>query len=57
MADGSELGRCLPEDAESLKWLLLAHDAGLATLRAKTAGDQAPMAHLKLQIEKLRRQA
>jgi uncharacterized protein (UPF0305 family) len=46
----------LPEDAESLKRLLLARDAELATLRAKTADDQALIAHLKLQIEKMRRQ-
>jgi transposase len=60
----------LPDDAESLKRLLLAREAELAvaredavtaaaeaaTLRAKAAGDQALIAHLKLQIEKLRRE-
>jgi hypothetical protein len=53
----------LPDDAESLKRLLLAREAELAavaaeaaTLRAKAADDQALIAHLKLQIEKLRRE-
>jgi transposase len=60
----------LPDDAESLKRLLLARDEELAvarahaatvaaeaaSLRAKVAGDQALIAHLKLQIEKLRRE-
>lgn len=52
----------LPDDAESLKRLLLAREAELAvataeaaTLRARAADDQALIAHLKLQIEKLRR--
>ena len=52
----------LPEDAESLKRLLLAREAELvaamaeaATLRAKAANDQALIGHLKLQIEKLKR--
>jgi transposase len=52
----------LPDDAESLKRLLLAREAELAvataeaaTLRAMAADDQALIAHLKLQIEKLRR--
>ena len=52
----------LPEDAESLKRLLLAREAELAaataeaaTLRAKAADDQALIAHLKLQIEKMKR--
>jgi transposase len=59
----------LPDDAESLKRLLLAREQELAVareqaataaaeaaaLRAKAAGDQALIAHLKLQIEKLRR--
>ena len=53
----------LPDDAESLKRLLLVREAELAvataetaTLRAKAADDQALIAHLKLQIEKLRRE-
>jgi transposase len=46
----------LPDDAESLKRLLLAREAELAVLRAKTSDDQALIAHLKLQIEKLRRE-
>jgi transposase len=52
----------LPNDAESLKWLLLAREEELvsvtaeaATLRAKAADDQAVIAYLKLQIEKLKR--
>jgi transposase len=59
----------LPNDTESLKRLLLAREEELvaarthaatvvaeaATLRAKAADDQALIAHLKLQIEKLRR--
>ena len=60
----------LPDDAESLKRLLLAREAELAVareqaataaaeavaLRATAAGDQALIAHLRLQIEKLRRE-
>jgi transposase len=53
----------LPEDAESLKRLLLAREAELAqavaeaaALRARASGDEALIAHLKLQIEKLRRE-
>ena len=59
----------LPNDTESLKRLLQAREEELvaarthaatvaaeaATLRAKAADDQALIAHLKLQIEKLRR--
>src|SRR6266852_2104757 len=52
----------LPDDAESLKRLLLAREEELvsvtaeaATLRARVADDQALIAHLKLQIEKLNR--
>ena len=52
----------LPDDAESLKRLLLAREKELvsmtaeaATLRAKVADDQALIAHLKLWIEKLNR--
>ena len=52
----------LPDDAESLKRLLMAREEELvsvtaeaATLRAKAAGDQALIVHLKLQIEKLKR--
>jgi transposase len=52
----------LPDDAESLKRLLLAREEELvsvtaeaAILRAKVADDQALIAHLKLQIEKLNR--
>ncbi|TAJ81425.1 IS66 family transposase [Reyranella sp.] len=52
----------LPDDAESLKRLLLAREEELvsvtaeaATLRAKAADDQALIVHLKLQIEKLTR--
>jgi transposase len=53
----------LPDDSESLKQLLLAREAELAaataeaaTLRARASDDQALIAHLKLQIEKLRRE-
>jgi transposase len=60
----------LPDDAESLKRLLLARDEELAvarahaatvaaeaaSLRARAADDQALIVHLKLQIEKLRRE-
>jgi transposase len=45
----------LPDDAASLKQLLLAARADAATLRAKAADDDALIAHLKLQIEKLNR--
>jgi transposase len=52
----------LPDDAESLKRLLLAREKELvsmtaeaATLRAKVADDQALITHLKLWIEKLNR--
>jgi transposase len=52
----------LPDDAESLKRRLLAREAELAvataeaaTLRAMAADDQALIAHLKLQVEKLKR--
>jgi transposase len=60
----------LPDDAASLKRLLLARDEELAvarahvatvaaeaaSLRARAADDQALIVHLKLQIEKLRRE-
>jgi hypothetical protein len=52
----------LPDDVGSLKRLLLTREAELAvataetaTLRSKAADDQALIAHLKLNIEKLRR--
>jgi len=59
----------LPDDPESLKRLLLAREgelvvaraqaatvmAEVATLRAKATDDEALIAHLKLQIEKLNR--
>ena len=60
----------LPDDVASLKRLLLARDEELAMarghvataaaeaagLRAKASDDQALIVHLKLQIEKLRRE-
>jgi transposase len=46
----------LPDDTESLKRLLLAREAEVAALRAKASDDGALIAHLKLQIEKLRRE-
>jgi transposase len=45
----------LPDDVESLKRLLSTRDAELAALRAKAADDQTLIAHLRLQIEKLKR--
>jgi transposase len=63
-------GDALPDDAASLKRLLLARDEELAvaraqaatvaaetaSLRARAADDQALIVHLKVQIEKLRRE-
>jgi len=45
----------LPDDAESLKRLLLARTEELAAARAQVSSAEALIAHLKLQIEKLRR--
>ncbi|WP_456848178.1 IS66 family transposase [Bradyrhizobium sp. USDA 4504] len=45
----------LPEDIEALRAALLAARAELASVRAQQSDDQALIAHLKLQIEKLNR--
>jgi transposase len=45
----------LPEDIEALHAALLAARAELAVVRAQQSDDQALIAHLKLQIEKLNR--
>ncbi|MET3907782.1 chromosome segregation ATPase [Bradyrhizobium sp. S3.3.6] len=47
--------RKLPEDIEALQAALLATRAELANVRAQQSDDQALIAHLKLQIEKLNR--
>ena len=52
MGDGPEK---LPEDIEALQAALLATRAELASVRAQQSDDQAVIAHLKLQIEKLNR--
>lgn len=52
MENGSEK---LPEDIEALHAALLAARAELAIVRAQQSDDQALIAHLKLQIEKLNR--
>lgn len=45
----------LPDDIEALQSALLAARAELAIVRARQSDDQALIAHLKLQIEKLNR--
>jgi transposase len=45
----------LPDDAESLKRLLLTRTEELLAARAQVSSGEALIAHLKLQIEKLRR--
>ncbi|WP_131233080.1 IS66 family transposase [Bradyrhizobium ottawaense] len=52
MGDGPEK---LPEDIGALQAALLATRAELASVRAQQSDDQALIAHLKLQIEKLNR--
>ena len=52
MDAGSE---SLPDDIEELKAALIAARAEVASARAHRSGDQALIAHLKLQIEKLNR--
>jgi hypothetical protein len=51
---GDELEK-LPDDIEALHAALLATRAELATVRAQQSDDQALIARLKLQIEKLNR--
>jgi transposase len=48
--------RALPDDPDALKAALVAERAAHAQTRAERAGDQALIAHLKLGIEKLRRE-
>ena len=45
----------LPDDVEALKAALIAARAEAAAARAQQSDDQALIAHLKLQIEKLNR--
>ena len=45
----------LPDDIEALKVALVAARAEVAAVRAQHSDDQALIAHLKLQIEKLNR--
>src|ERR1700738_594646 len=45
----------LPDDVEALKAALIVARAELAVARAKASDDEALIAHLKLQIEKLNR--
>ena len=52
MGDGLE---SLPDDIETLKAALIVARAEAATARARQSDDQALIAHLKLQIEKLNR--
>ena len=52
MDDGPET---LPDDIEELKATLVAARAEVAAARAQRSDDQALIAHLKLQIEKLNR--
>ena len=52
MDDGLE---ALPDDIEALKVALVAARAEVAAVRAQHSDDQALIAHLKLQIEKLNR--
>lgn len=52
MDAGSET---LPDDIEELKATLVAARAEVASARAQRSDDQALIAHLKLQIEKLNR--
>jgi transposase len=46
----------LPDDVETLKRLLLARDAELAQARAEASSVEALVAHLRLTIEKLKRE-
>ena len=52
MGDGLE---SLPDDIETLKAGLIVARAKAAAARARQSDDQALIAHLKLQIEKLNR--
>jgi transposase len=46
----------LPDDVETLKRLLRARDAELAQVRAQASSTEALIAHLRLTIEKMRRE-
>src|ERR1043166_999361 len=46
----------LPDDVETLKPLLLVRDAELAQARAEASSTEALVAHLRLTIEKLKRE-
>src|SRR5471032_2020421 len=46
----------LPDDVETLKHLLLGRDAELARARAEASSATALIAHLRLTIEKMRRE-
>ncbi|MBK5957152.1 hypothetical protein CCR97_02845 [Rhodoplanes elegans] len=46
----------MPDDVETLKRLLLARDAELAGARAEVSSAEALVAHLRLAIEKMRRE-
>ena len=46
----------LPDDIETLKRLVLARDAELARARAEASSAEALIAHLRLAIEKMRRE-
>jgi transposase len=50
------VAQALPDDLDALKAALVAERAAHAQTRAERAGDQALIAHLKLGIEKLRRE-
>ena len=45
----------LPDDVEALKRLVLAREADLADARARQSSSEALIAHLRLTIEKMRR--
>jgi len=46
----------LPDDVETLKRLLMARDADLVRARAEASSAEALIAHLRLTIEKLKRE-
>jgi hypothetical protein len=46
----------LPDDVETLRRLLRARDAELAQVRAQASSTEALIAHLRLAIEKMRRE-
>src|SRR5215211_2628114 len=50
------LGDSLPDDIETLKHLVRAQEAELARARAEASSAEALIAHLRLTIEKMRRE-